>query len=270
MKQQLVLATAWLVLGTTMAAASNPCGGEKINAPFEVHNTPGVVTLWSLCKPTESAAHTYVITHGLSGIEARFFELGQAIQAKEPGAQVLVVEWDPAKKERIGAHGNPWAAAKRIDPTGDALGSVLSDLHKKKSIDLSRTTFIGESFGNYVNHRAVVVCRQADFGKVHGALILNPASELGGYTPPLMEQAYTHSVAFVSASILDTRKAIAAKTVKLKTNSDDPFAQHTFGLEWLHATVVAGNRISSHFAETKADNNANDGRLASKAMEANQ
>jgi len=244
MRRQLILAMGWLVLSVGVAAASNPCGGGKVCAPVELHNTPGVVTLWSLSDSKAGATNVYVITHGLSGIETRFFELGKAILAKEPDAHVLVVEWDPAKKERIGAHGNPWAAAKRIDPTGDALGAVLSELHKKKVIDLSRTTFIGESFGNYVNHRAVVACGKAGHGKVHGALILNPASELGGYQPPLMREAYVHSAAFLSDSILDTQKPISGRSVHLKTTSTDPFVQHTFGMEWLRTQVSAGESIS--------------------------
>lgn len=236
-----------VILAAQAVDAASPPPAKKGGAAVELFKSPDVVTIWSLQQPLDNAAHTFIITHGLSGSEKRFFELGWAILALEPGANVLVIEWDPAKKERIGAFGNPWAAAKRIDLTGDALGSALADLHKKKSLDLGKTTFIGESFGNYVNHRAALALGKAGCGKVHGALALNPASELGGYEPPLLTHTYIHSVAFVSDSILDTRKPIAARTVHLKTSSDDAFVQHTYGLEWLHAKTMAGERVHTHF-----------------------
>lgn len=244
MTRKMLLAVCCVILSTPVTHAwgfwtpARSGGIELFKSTDDV-----ALTIWSMKRPVDAAPHTYVITHGLSGIEGRFFKLAKAILVMEPGANVLVIEWDPARKERIGAYGNPWAAAKRIDPTGDVLGAGLANLQKKKVLDLGKTTFIGESFGNYVNHRAALTLAKAGCGKAHGALALNPASELGGYAPPLLTAAYAHSVVFVSDSLFDTRKPIADRTVHLKTCTDDPFLQHTFGLEWLHAKVVAGERI---------------------------
>jgi len=247
MSHWLILAGCFTVLSGRAAETASPGRGETGRASVELYRHADVVTVFGLEKPPSDPKHTYILTHGLGGIEERFFELGRLILSLEPGAVVLVIEWDPAQKERLGDFGNPWAAAKRIDPTGDALGAALADLHKKKIIDARKTTFIGESFGNYVNHRAAVALGKAGCGKAYGALVLNPASELGGYEPPLLTETYHHSVAFISDSLFDTQQSIGRQTVRLTTTCKDPFVQHTFGMRWLRSRILAGERVHTHF-----------------------
>jgi hypothetical protein len=177
------------------------------STPVEVKTVPDVLTLWSLGhEPRADASHTYVVTHGLGGIQDRFFDLGKAILAADPQANVLVVDWSPGAVRTIGPFANPWAAAGQIDPTGDALGALLATLRMRHAFNPEAATFIGESFGNYVNNRAAEFLRQTGAGKVRRGLLLNPASENGGYRPPLVKLNYTHSVSFVSPSLFDTRQ----------------------------------------------------------------
>jgi len=227
----------------------------------EVKKVPGVLTLLSLGhKPRRQAAHTYVITHGMNGIQHRFFDLARAIYLAEPRANVLVVDWSPGAmrtmvvelSDRVSLRfSNPRAVARLINPTGDALGAVLARLHQQRRLNATEATFIGESFGNYVNNRAAACLRKAKLGKVKRGLLLNPANEKGGYRPPIVRENYTQSVSFVSPSLFDTRLEIADRLVDLETETIDPFAQHTYGVYWLRQRTQAGNDIGSLFGRSK-------------------
>jgi hypothetical protein len=217
-----------------------------------VKKVPGVLTLLSLGHaPRKQAAHTYVITHGLNGNQERFFDLARAIRRAEPGANVLVVDWSPGAAQYLVLDNvrvpNFLAVASRVNPTGDALGTVLAALHQQGIFRVAEATFIGESFGNYVNNRAAQALRKAKLGKVKRGLLLNPASAWGGYRPPVVRENYTESVCFVTPSFFDTREEIADRRVDLKTQSDNDITQHTFGVLWLRQWTQAGKAIGALF-----------------------
>src|SRR5262249_11433999 len=137
-------------------------------------------------------------------------------------------------------------------PTGDALAALLLALRDQGRFNPAKATFIGESFGNYVNNRAAEALRTAKAGRVARGVLLNPASANGGYRPPVVRGNYNRSISFVSPSMLDTRQEIADRLVNLKTDSDDPSLQHTFGVRWLQQRSEAGNDIDSLFTRPGA------------------
>jgi hypothetical protein len=210
-----------------------------------------MLTLLSLGELRPRASHTYVVTHGLGGIHERFFELAQAIHRVEPAANVLVVDWTPGAVRHMTVGSmrflDPLAVARRIDPTGDALGDVLATLHRRRLFKPTEATFIGESFGNYVNNRAARHLRRARLGKVKRALLLNPATQKGGYGVPVVTRNYTQSMAFVTCSCFDTQQQIADRQVQLRPKTADPIRQHIYGLRWLGRRTQTGKEIGSLF-----------------------
>jgi hypothetical protein len=249
MRKAVVCTLMVLCLGYGPGSGQALAGAKKAEPILKlVAKTAGVLTLWSLGHaPRTAPSHTFLITHGLGGIQDRFFDLGKRIGARDSRANVLVVDWSPGAIEKIGSFPNPWAAAKQIDPSGDALGKLLVKLEKKRLFSPQAATFIGESFGNYVNNRAAELILKAVGTKVQRALALNPASERGGYQPPLLRQTFQQSVAFVTASLFDTRHDIAHALVVLTTTTTNPFAQHTYGIQWLLERVQAGEDPDSCF-----------------------
>jgi hypothetical protein len=240
----LILATA---IGPIAAQESTP--GKRI----EIHRVDDVVTVWSLGHaPAAKATHAFVLTHGLGGIDERFYEMGQAILKQYPDANVLVVDWSPGAVRKIARIPNPLAAADRIDLTGDLLGLFLTRLHKKNGFDPTQATFIGESFGNCVNHRAALCLRKNGLKKPQCAVVLNPAPA-AGYQTPVFTVAFKQSIACVSDSLLDTRAAIANKRVLLKPDSRGQIDQHTHGMRWLQARIDAGESIGSLFTAAKTN-----------------
>ncbi|MBI3823549.1 MAG: hypothetical protein HY289_12840 [Planctomycetes bacterium] len=225
-----------------LVVASQTFASEKAKG-VEIATIKNVVTVWSVGgKLHRHASHTFVITHGHNGVDARFFALGREVLAKNPGANVFVVDWSAGSKELL-----PQWTAPNIDKTGNALGTVLLKLSKNGCFDPAKATFIGESFGNYVNNRAAVAIGKKTRGQVQRALVLNPASRNGGYKLPNIATAFKQSVAHVTDSFCDTRDEIAHITVHLNPATKDPFQQHNFGMQSLQTKVAAGESIDSLF-----------------------
>jgi hypothetical protein len=252
MRKSLVRLVVVTAVGTIIPVKGFADDSRATPRQTVVKKVPGVLTLLSLGhEPRKQAAHTYVITHGLNGKLERFVDLAQAILRAEPGANVLVVDWSPGAAQHLGVGSmrlpNFLAVALRIDPTGDALGTVLAALHEQGLFRAAEATFIGHSFGNYVNNRAAQALRKAKLGKVKRGLLLNPATAKGSYTPPVVRENYTQSVCLVTPSALDTHRDIADRRVDLKTPSNDGLAQHTFGVLWLRQWTQAGKAIGALF-----------------------
>jgi hypothetical protein len=239
-----------LAATTVSPTAAQESGGDTRVAVQKVRD---VLTVWSVGQaPRENASHTYVLTHGLCGADDRFGKMAQALLAQDPKANVLVVDWSPGADKRIVGFPNPCAAADRIDLTGDMLGVFLTRLAKKKCFDPAQATFIGESFGNGVNHRAAICLRKNGLKKAGRALVLNPAPSCSGYPTPLFTVPFVQSIAFSSESWLDARSAIANKRVLLKSPSAGQLDQHSHGMRWLQEHLNAGEPIGSLFAPGKS------------------
>jgi|ERR1043165_229733 hypothetical protein len=218
-------------------------------ARVQIHQVKDILTIYSIGKAPAAnvAKHTYILTHGVGGVDERFFDMGQAIVAKDPDAQVLVVDWSPGADRRIAKIPNPIAAANYIDLTGDLLGVYLVKLHKKQCFYPEQATFIGESFGNCVNHRAALCLRKSGLAKPARALVLNPAP-YAGYHTPVFTTAFKQSLSCVTDSPLDSRCVVTHKCMRLNPDSSGPVAQHTFGMSWLQRRIDGGDAIATLFA----------------------
>lgn len=247
MLRPFTLGLVMLILGVGSAVAQESATSKRV----EIHKVKDVVTVWSLsCVPRAKATHTYILTHGLGGVDDRFYDMGHAILAQAADVSVLVVDWSAGADRTFARIPNPLAAADRIDVTGDLLGVFLTKLSTKKCFDPTQATFIGESFGNCVNHRAALCLRKNGLKKPERALILNPAPCTAGYQTPMFTVSFRQSIAYVSDSWLDSRASIANKRVLLKSNTRSPIDQHTHGMRWLQERLDAGDPVGSLFVPT--------------------
>jgi len=177
----------------------------------------------------------YVITHGLGGSAEgdRFHRLAAAIRQGLPQTTVVRIDWSERATARFGGFLNPWKAAESIDDVGDEAAQVLA----RSGIDPTCTTFIGESFGNWVNARVA-----SELGGVQGILALNPAHETGGYAPPDLRMCARRSCSFHTYSVFDTSLEIADSEYFLETSAEaSHFAQHIAGIDWLAARIERGD-----------------------------
>jgi hypothetical protein len=183
-----------------------------------------------------AAKQTFVIVHGCGGTVPgdRFHRLAGAIKTRIPEANVYRLDWSAGTNKRL-SNGlpNPWAAARNINPTGDAAAKLL----KQSRVEPSSVTLIGESFGVYVNHRIV-----QRLGKVRRMLAFNPASELGGYLPPVLRHDAERVCVFTTLSGFDTWRYLADSALRLMTDPQaDVFEQHRYGIEWLQQLLDSGD-----------------------------
>jgi pimeloyl-ACP methyl ester carboxylesterase len=193
---------------------------------------------------------TYIVCHGMWGTASgdRFERLCAAIKRELPRCNVRLLDWSAAANPGGGIF-MAWRVAKNIDPVADEAAARLKGL----PLDPARTTLIGESFGNYVNARAA-----KQLGGVGQILAFNPASELGGYTPPDLKAAASTAWSFHSWSAFDTSRPIAHRELFLETAAGaSELAQHMHGIAWLSERVETGDlswlRAEQHVPECKAD-----------------
>jgi hypothetical protein len=212
--------------------------------------------LWLAGPRGEASEECFVITHGMGGTVSgdRFYRLAETIRKRLPRASVVRIDWSERAAPKAGGFPNPWKVAGSIDDVGDEAAQVLT----ANGIDPARTTFIGESFGNWVNARIAF-----QGGGVQGILALNPASEAGGYLPPDLRQHARHSSSLHTFSVFDTTREIAEHDYWLETSTGaTPFAQHTAGIPWLRDRIEEGDltwlrsdqplppRLAGHFRGT--------------------
>lgn len=187
-------------------------GGDTVNV-IAVQNNPN---------PT----HSFVITHGNGGIRYDFYQLANIIKVKFPDANVYLVDWSEGATN-IGPD-LPWISQMNIESVGDAVYQQL------KMVDFTNTTFIGESFGNYVNNRIAENFYRLNKEKVDKIMAFNPASAFGGYWPPDLTKYSTQSWSFHTYSLADTSLDIAQHRMLLEwPDGYGNLAQHTWGIKWL-------------------------------------
>lgn len=207
--------------------------------PVLVAEKEGVVRVQAIGGLVKDGA-AFVLTHGMGGLDQRFIELGRAIKKRRLGANVLIVDWTPGATKGIKGLPTPWTVAPHIEPTGAALAELLGTLSAAGSFTYAQATFIGESFGNYVNHEAARTLVARGHKKAGVALALNPASELGGYEPPALTKAFRKSASFHTQSLFDTQKKIADFHFELRTATKNAFEQHVSGILWLRSQIENG------------------------------
>lgn len=193
------------------------------------------VRIWLAGPRGDQASECFVITHGMGGTTSgdSFHRLAAVLHQQFPRASVLRIDWSERASVKFAGLPVPWKVAESIDPVGDQAALIL----KEAGIDSRRTTFLGESFGNWVNARTAY-----QLGGVQAILALNPASESGGYAPPDLRRLASHSWALHTWSVLDTTLEIADGDFWLETSADaSPFAQHVAGIRWLTARIEAGD-----------------------------
>ncbi len=190
------------------------------------------VRIWCVGKPGSA---TYAITHGMSGTASgdRFHELGAILHKNFPEACVMRIDWSKLASAKIGCFPHPWKVATSIDDVGSCAARVL----KSQEIDPASITFIGESFGNWVNARIA-----DELGGVSGILAVNPAHEAGGYRLPDLRKHAERSWSFHTYSVFDTTLEIAENDFWLEPPAGaSHWKQHVAGIAWLSARLEAGD-----------------------------
>jgi hypothetical protein len=189
----------------------------------------------------EPQRSTVVITHGMGGTKAgdRFHQLADGICQAMPECNVLIVDWSKNSCQ-TGPFGIPipLAVAWNINPVAREASRLLKTLQ----IDPSQTTFIGESFGNWVN--AQIAKALGGRGRI---LAFNPATAAGGYTTPDLRACSDVAWSFHTYSIFDTQDSIADLGFFLETApAATDRAQHIAGVSWLTERVRSGNLAWLH------------------------
>ena len=218
-----------------MGTAASLATGEPVWAELPSISKRPLVQIWLAGQQTDAGDQCFVISHGMGGTLAgdNFHQLAAVILKRFPRACVIRLDWSEKASAKLHGFLNPWEVAGSIDAVGDQAALVL----KKEGIDLAHTTFIGESFGNWVNAR---IAHQ--LGGVQGILALNPANEAGGYTPPNLCKHAKRSWSFHTYSVFDTTLEIADSDFWLETPANaTPGSQHIAGIRWLAARIEAGD-----------------------------
>ena len=222
----------------TIPDSGNPVSGETAELAWAELAPVGQcppVRIWLAGQKMDAGVDCYVITHGMGGTSPgdRFHQLAAASLNQLPQVRVLRIDWNGRASATISIIPNPWKVAAGIDELGDQAARVL----ESEGIDPARTTFIGESFGNWMNARIA-----HRLGGVQGLLALNPAIEGAGYTPPNLRKHAQRSWSFHTYSVFDTTCEIAESDFWLETPADSThWGQHVSGISWLSARIRAGD-----------------------------
>jgi len=209
--------------------------GEPMWAESPSITDHALVRVWFAGQAMDAGGGYFVISHGMGGTSAgdSFHQLAVAILKKFPRSRVIRLDWSEKASAKFCSLLNPWEVARSINAVGDQAALAL----KKEGIDAARTTFIGESFGNWVNAR---IAHQ--LGGVQGILALNPASEMAGYVPSDLRKHAKHSWSFHTYSVFDTTLEIAESDFWLETPANaTPGSRHVAGIRWLTARIDAGD-----------------------------
>lgn len=217
-----------------IAATERSAGSSWTEMTF-VESTPHVQLLHRSEKSFNPDAPTFVITHGMGGVEAgdRFHVLADAVSEVAPDSNVLIVNWsEHAWKTGYLGIPDPWAVATKIDPVAQEASGLLRKLQMNPEI----TTFIGESFGTCVNARIA-----EHLGGRGMMLAFNPPNQSAGYPIPNLCDRSDIAWSFHTYSVCDTQESIADARLFLETPANAcEKDQHTFGIFWLAERVQDG------------------------------
>ena len=184
-----------------------------------------------------SPSWNYVISHGLGGtkVDDRFHRLAIEIRRNFPTANVFLVDWSQvaAKKNMFGL-----PSVRKVSAQIKKCGELANCLLNEIGIDPKRTTFIGESFGSYVNYEIANRMK-----KVARILCFNAAVKLGGYSVTDMSVAAKDCYSFQTVSIFDTRQQLCQHDIRLELAVGMKAVKgHTYGIRWLLETLKRSDR----------------------------
>ncbi len=188
-------------------------------------------------RPFASSEPTFVITHGMGGTRSgdRFHDLVDAVESTVPNANVILLNWtnDACKSTTFLRIPDPWEVAKSIDSVAEEAATELCEV----GVDPTRTTLIGESFGNCVNAKIAL-----HFGKRGRILAFNPPNAAGGYPIPDLRDCADLTWSFHTLSVFDTQDAISHAGFLLETApKTSELDQHVSGICWLTNQTCSGN-----------------------------
>jgi Carboxypeptidase regulatory-like domain/Beta-propeller repeat len=179
--------------------------------------------------------HIIIITHGYGGTRDNddFHKLANKIKTLG-NVNVYRIEWNQGSNRKLMIAPGifiPWPPFSQlaINPTA----AVAAEQLRARGLDPSKATFVGESFGNYVNYRIAEL-----LGGAQNAAIFNPANELGFYTPPDFRKVFKNSYSFHTYSLWDTNRDIAQHQLFIRnTDGLSATAQHQSGIPRLLLTL---------------------------------
>lgn len=185
----------------------------------------------------ESSEPTFVITHGMGGTRSgdRFHDLVEAVEIAIPNANVILLDWteDASRSTTFLRIPDPWEVAKSIDIVAEEAAAELCEI----GVDPTRTTLIGESFGNCVNAKIAL-----HFGRRGRILAFNPPNAAGGYPMPDLRDCTDLAWSFHTLSVFDTQDAISHAGFLLETSPETTeLDQHVSGICWLTKQTCSGN-----------------------------
>ena len=229
------------VYGSTNPASQTP-SLPVVGSQGEVTLYNGNVNASGNPVPLNSSDPTFVLIPGFNGYQTDFANLAAAIASDTnsfPNGQVnvLIATWQGATAgPSLEGITVPWMAALHVDTAGVNLGNLLDQLEQQGEIAFDSTTVVGEGLGNDVGNEAAVIA-----GGLENAIVLNPASALGGYLPTDFTQYYQNSIAYETSSLFGLQQSIATSNQTLATGDlNDPILQQAFGASWLTAQILSG------------------------------
>ncbi len=180
--------------------------------------------------------HSYLITHGFGGTlpDDRFHTLAQRLADNIPNTNVLILDWsgDALETDFFGIPA-PTKVAVKINPVADHFAQQLKTI----GLNISKTTLIGESFGNCINAR---IAQQ--LGSDGRFLVFNPPSPLGGYPLPDVTALSHIAWSFHTYSAYDSTELKTDAGFYLECPEElDHHGQHTRGIPWLTEQLIRGN-----------------------------
>ncbi|MBL8814890.1 MAG: hypothetical protein JNL58_02585 [Planctomyces sp.] len=197
---------------------------------------PSVRILTNRNDKFDTQNHSYLITHGFGGTlpDDRFHTLAQGLADNIPNANVLILDWSgEAWETDFFGMPAPTKVAVKINPVADHFAQLLRAL----GLNISKTTLIGESFGNCINAR---IAQQ--LGSEGRFLVFNPPSPLGGYPLPDVTPISHIAWSFHTYSAYDSTELKTDAGFYLECPEEmDHHGQHTRGIPWLTEQLIRGN-----------------------------
>jgi hypothetical protein len=112
-------------------AAIERSAGNSWTAMNFIATTPHVQLMYRAEKQFNPDQPTFVITHGMGGLETgdRFHFLADAVSEVAPESNVLIVNWsEHAWKTGYLGIPDPWAVAKKIEPVAQEASELFHEL----------------------------------------------------------------------------------------------------------------------------------------------
>ncbi len=192
----------------------------------------GLVFADGQAHPIKNTLQTWVICHGYTGSPSDVSDISDAMQALEPGSQVLALDWSRVAAQDL------FGALDGIKPTAAAAAAVL----KRWGIAGSRISLVGHSFGGFMIDRIAANIS----GGVNRMVAIDPADDV--MTDVNFAARSKFSLAFIASELSTPAHALTAdETFHMDFGSTVGVLAHD-GAESLYATML------QRIADGNADN----------------